>query len=196
METPLQSSTQLRADLQYLRSALERQKQLQRRLLPLPAAIVLGLYILLLCARRDLAPNWQSPFIDLAGYVVLVTLAVYPWVDARRRGEVVRCTAADAVRMLLPWAGLGFAMLLLFQIVARLAVPSEAISALLILLVSLTAFVTGLGGFPTLLGVGLAMGAGLALRLLSPQSGWILFGALVCIGLIAGALVERRAENK
>ena len=87
-------------------------------------------------------------------------------------------------------------MILLFQIVDRFAVPTEAVSALFILLVSLTAFVAGLSGFPTLLGVGLAMGAGLATRLLWPQSGWLLFGALVCVGLIGGRLVERRAENK
>jgi hypothetical protein len=196
MQTPLHSSEQLRQDLHYLRGALERQKHLHRRLLPLPAAIILGLYILSLCARRDLASTWNSPFIDLAGYVVLLTLVVYPWLDARRRGEVVRCAPADAVRMLLPWAGLGFAMILLFQIVDRLAVSTEAVSALLILLISLTAFVAGLGGLPTLLGVGLAMGAGLATRLLWPQTGWLLFGALVCVGLIGGSLVERRAEHK
>lgn len=80
--------------------------------------------------------------------------------------------------MLLPWAGLGFAMLL-FQIVARLAVPGEAVSALLILLVGLTAF-----------------GAGLATRLLWPQTGWLLFGVLVFAGLVGGALVERCAENQ
>ncbi len=190
------SSDQLRADLHYLRGTLERQKLLHRRLLPLPGAIVLGLYILSLCARRDLAPGWQSPFFDLAGYAVLFVLAVYPWMDARRRGEVVRCAPADAWRLLLPWAGLGFAMILLFQIVARLAVPEEAVSALLILLVSLTAFVTGLGGFPTLLGVGLALAAGLATRLLWPQTGWLLLGALVCAGLIGGAWMEHRAENQ
>ncbi|MGI8957729.1 MAG: hypothetical protein ACR2II_12565 [Chthoniobacterales bacterium] len=196
METTHHTSEQLRADLRYLRGTLERQKLLHRRLLPLPGAIVLGLYILSLCARRDFAPAWQSPWFDLAGYAVLVTLAVYPWVDARRRGEVVRCEAADGVRLLLPWVGLGFAMILLFQIVARLGVPAEAVSALLILLVSLTAFVAGLGGFPTLLGVGLALGAGLVTLLLWPQTGWLLFGALFCIGLIGGALVERRAENQ
>jgi hypothetical protein len=98
--------------------------------------------------------------------------------------------------MLLPWAGLGFAIILLYQIVDRLAVPAEAVSALLILLSSLTAFVAGLGGFPTLLGIGLAMGAGLGTRLVWPQSGWLLFGALFCVGLIGGALVERRAANK
>ena len=165
-------------------------------LLPLPGAIILSLYILLLCARRDLAPAWHSPLFDLAGYVMLITLAVYPWLDARRHGEVVRCSPADAVRILLPWAGLGFAMILLFQIVDRFAVPVEAVSALLILLVSLTTFVAGLSGFPTLFGVGLAMGAGLATRLLLPQSGWLLFGTLVSAGLIGGALMERRAENK
>ena len=196
METPLPSSEQLRADLHYLRGALERQKQLHRRLLPLPGAIILGLYILSLCARRDLAPNWHSPFIDLAGYAVLIFLSVYPWLDARRRGEVIRCAPGDAARMLLPWAGLGFAMILLFQIVNRLAVPADAVSALLILLISLTAFVAGLGGFPTLLGIGLAMGAGLATRLLWPQTGWLLFGALVCVGLIGGVWVEHRAENQ
>lgn len=197
METPLHSSEQLRDDhLHYPRGALERQQQLHRRLLPLPGAIILSLYILSLCARRDLAPTWHSPLFDLAGYAVLITLAVYPWLDARRRGEVVRCAPADAVRVLLPWAGLGFAMILLYQIVDRFAVPAEAVSALLILLLGLTAFVAGLNGFPTLFGVGLAMGAGLATRLLWPQSGWLLFGALVSAGLIGGALVERRAENK
>ncbi len=196
MESPLHSSEQLRDDLHYLRGALERQQQLHRRLLPLPGAIVLSLYILALCARRDLAPTWHSPWLDLAGYAVLITLAVYPWLDARRRGEVVRCAPGDAVRILLPWAGLGCAMILLFQIADRLAVPADAVSALLILLVSLTTFVAGLSGFPTLFGVGLAMGAGLAARLLWPQTGWLLFGALVSIGLIGGALVERRAENK
>lgn len=196
METPLHPSEQLREDLRYLRGTLERQQQLHRRLLPLPGAIILGLYILALCARRDLAPGWHSILIDLAGYVVLVTLAVYPWLDARRRGEIVRCAPGDAVRTLLPWAGLGFAMFLLFQIADRLAVPAEAIPPLVILLLGLTAFVTGLGGFPTLLGVGLALGAGLALRLLWPQSGWLLFGILVCVGLIGGAFVEQRAENK
>ena len=196
METPLHSSEQLREDLHYLRGALERQKQLHRQILPLPGAIILSLYVLLLCARRDLAPSWHSPLIDIVGYAVLITLAVYPWVDARRRGEVVRCAPADGVRMLLPWAGLGFAMILLFQIVGRLAVPAEAVSSLLILLVSLTAFIAGLSGFPTLLGVGLALGAGLAARLVWPQSGWILFGLLFCVGLIGGALVERRAETK
>ena len=74
-------------------------------------------------------------------------------------------------------------------------IPAEAVSALLILLVSLTAFVAGLSGFPMLFGVGLAMSAGLATRLLWPQSGWLL-RVLVCGGLIGGALVERRAENK
>ena len=196
METPLSSSEQLRQDLRYLRGTLERQQYLHRRLLPLPGAIVLGLYILLLCARRDLAPAWQSPLIDFAGYAVLVALSIYPWVEARLRGEVIRCAPGDAVRMLLPWVGLGFAIVLLFQITDRLAVPPAAISSLLILLISLTAFVAGLGGFPTLLGVGLALGAGLATRLLWPQSGWLLFGALFCVGLIGGALVERRAETK
>ncbi len=196
METQPLHPEKLREDLHYVRDALERQKRLHRQLLPLPGAIFLGLYILLLCARRDLAPAWHSPVLDLIGYAVLVTLAVTPWVSGRRRGEIVRCAPNDAVRLLLPWAGLGFAMVLLFQIVHRLSVPTEAVSALLILLISLTAFVAGLGGFPTLLGVGLAMGAGLATRLLLPQSGWLLFGALVCAGLIGGALLERRAENK
>jgi hypothetical protein len=186
----------LREDLRYLRGALEPRQQLHGRLLPLPGGIILSLYILALCARRDLAPSWQSPLFDLAGYAVLITLAVYPWLDARRHGEVVRCAPADAVQILLPWAGLGFAMILLFQIVDRFAIPAEAVSALLILLVSLTAFVAGLSGFPMLFGVGLAMGAGLATRLLWPQSGRLLFGVLVCGGLIGGALLERRAENK
>jgi hypothetical protein len=87
-------------------------------------------------------------------------------------------------------------MILLFQIVDRFEIPAEAVSALLILLVSLTAFVAGLSGFPMLFWVGLAMSASLATRLLWPQSGWLLFGVLVCGGLIGGALVERRAENK
>ena len=196
METEPQHPEQLREDLHFVRDALERQKRLHRRLLPLPGAIILGLYILLLCARRDLAPAWNSPVFDFVGYAVLLILVVYPWLDARRRGEIARCAPADGVRMLLPWAGLGFAMILLFQIVHRFSVPREAVSALLILLISLTAFVAGLGGFPTLLGVGLGMGAGLATRLLWPDSGWLLFGALVCLGLIGGALVERRAEKK
>jgi hypothetical protein len=196
METPLHLSEQLREDLRYLRGAPERQQLLHRRLLPLPGAIVLSLYILSLCARRDYAPAWHRPLLDLAGYAVLIILAFYPWLDARRRGEVVRCTPVDAVRLLLPWAGLGFAVLLLCQIVDRFAVPAEAVSALLILLVSLTIFVAGLSGFPTLFGVGLAMGAGLAICLLFPQSGWLLFGVVLSVGLIGGALVERRAENK
>jgi hypothetical protein len=50
---------------------------------PLPGAIILSLCILSLCARRDLAPFWHSPLFDLAGYAVLITLAVYPWLDAR-----------------------------------------------------------------------------------------------------------------
>jgi hypothetical protein len=87
-------------------------------------------------------------------------------------------------------------MILLFQIVDRLAIPAEAVSALLIPLVSLTAFVAGLSGFPMLFGVGLTMCAALATRLLLPQSESLLFGGLVCGGLSGGALVERRAENK
>ncbi len=196
MTTPLPSSEQLRDDLRFLRGAIERQQYLHRRLLPLPAAIVLALYVLLLCARRDFAPGWQSPVVDFAGYAVLATLALYPWLDARRRGEVVRCAPGDAVRLLLPWAGLGFGMILLFQIADRLALPAEAISPLLILLVGLTAFVVGLHGFPTLLGVGLALGTALVTRLLWPQSGWLVFGAFFCIGLIGGSLVEHRAQNR
>ena len=33
--------------------------------------------------RRDLAPSWHSPLFELPGYAVLITLAVYPWLDAR-----------------------------------------------------------------------------------------------------------------
>ena len=128
METPLHSSEQLREDLHYLRGALERQAtgstagcSAPGRHHPRPLTFSR--------ARRDLAPAWHSPFIDLVGYAVLLTLAIYPWLDARRRGEVVRCAPGDAVRMLLPWAGLGFAMILLYQIIDRLAVPAEAVSA-------------------------------------------------------------------
>jgi hypothetical protein len=107
-----------------------------------------------------------------------------------------RTFLAQPVRILLPWAGLGFAMILLFQIADRLAIPAEAVSALLILFVSLTAFAAGSSGFPMLFWVGLAMGADLATGLLWPQSRWLLFGVPVCGGLIGSALVERRAENK
>jgi hypothetical protein len=196
METPLHSSEQLREDLRYLRGALERQQQLHRRLLPLPGAIILSLYILSLCARRDLAPAWHSPLFDLAGYAVLVALAVYPWLDARRHDEVVRCAPADAVRILLPWADLGFAMILLFQIVDRFAIPAEAVSALLILScesdhlrgraerISNPVWDRPCDGRESRHAAPLA-----AIRMAPVWRPGLL-------GLIGGALVERRAENK
>jgi hypothetical protein len=84
-------------------------------------------------------------------------------------------------------------MILPFQIADRLAIPAAAVSALLNRLVSLTAFVAGLSGFPMMFWVGLPKGADLPT---GQQSGWLLFGVLVCGGLIGSALVERRAEDK
>ncbi len=197
METQLTQSQSLREDLHYLRGALERQQHLHRRLLPLPVAVILGLYILALCLRRDFAPNWQSPMIDFAGYAVLMVVVALPWLETRRRGEIALCSAADGLRLLLPWAGLAVAIVMLYQIAHRLALPAEAAPTMLILLIALTAFVAGLGGFPMLLGVGLGLGAGLEARLLLTQAGWSAFGLLFCAGLIGGALVERhRAEGK
>ena len=59
---------------------------------------------------------------------------------------------------------------------------------------SLITFVAGLGGFPTLFGVGLAMGRESRHTALWPQSDGSCMAGL--LGLIGGALVERRAENK
>ena len=87
MTTPLPSSEQLRDDLRFLRGAIERQQYLHRRLLPLPAAIVLALYVLLLCARRDFAPGWQSPVVDFAGYAVL---RLWPSTPGLTRADVAR----------------------------------------------------------------------------------------------------------
>lgn len=197
METPLTQTQSLREDLHYLRGALERQQHLHRRLLPFPVAVILGLYILALCLRRDFAPTWQSPFIDFAGYVLLILVVTLPWLETRRRGEIAPCSGADAIRLLLPWAGLGVGTIMLYQIAGRLSLPTGAVPTMLILLIALTAFVAGLGGFPTLLGVGLGLGAGLEARLLWGQGGWSAFGLLFCAGLIGGALVERhRAKGK
>jgi hypothetical protein len=75
--TPLHSSDQLREDL------LPAAVRPSAGCFPSRGAIILSLYILSRCAHRDLAPSWHSPLFDLAGYAVLITRAVYPWLDAR-----------------------------------------------------------------------------------------------------------------
>ena len=188
----MEQADQIQQDLHYVRGALERHHQLQRSYFPMPLALLVSGYLLLTAVAKTLLPGWREAIATWGSMALVAGAISIRWYLNRRRDEVPKCSAGDLLTMWMPWLGLAVAGVLLWQINAHDAMPPEALTRLILLLVGFTAFVSGLSGFPAAIGLGLGIGAGLAADLAIPNLPDFVLALTICFGLVGGAWVADR----
>jgi hypothetical protein len=199
----MDSLSQVRDDLAFVRRAVERQQRLRHVVLPWWFAGLIGVSILLRCIGIDHSPGLYRFVRENPPLTFLVPLWFFHiWRQRRKLGagdapqDAFAPTRADVWAFVSPWLVLLLGFGLLAAIGSRIEIPSPLQAQLLILLAGLTALHAGLAGATGLLYIGVALELGLLAFVFLSQNTHTVFGVLLLVGLVLGALHEERASER
>jgi len=199
----MDSLSQMRDDLAFVRRAVERQQRLRHVVLPWWFAALIGVSILLRCIGIDHSPALhrfvrENPPLTFLAPVWLFHI----WRQRRKLGagdvpqDAYAPTKSDVWAFASPWLVLllGFGLLALVGLHTEIPDPLQV--RFVVLLAGLTALHAGFGGATGLLYVGVALELGLLALVFLSQNTWTVFGSLLLVGLVLGALHEERASER
>jgi hypothetical protein len=180
----------LEGDLRFVRGALDASTR--------PAASPSAMYFLwavivllgfaLVDFRTDLVPEYWA----VAAPAGFLASAYLGWRHALRSGQA---SASDGRRHLLHWGAVLIAVALAVVLRARGAMPSEALQAVILLVLALGYFTAGLHLDRHLLWVGLLMGAGFVVVMLVSLYAWTVVGIALAISLTVAGIGEGRSRE-
>jgi len=199
----MESLSQMRDDLAFVRRAVERQQRLRRVVLPWWFAALIGVSVLLRCIGIDHSPALHRFVRENPPLVFLAPLwFLHIWRQRRKLGagdapaDAYAPTKSDVWAFVSPWMVLLLGFGLLAIIGLRIEIPDPLQTRFVVLLAGLTAMHVGLSGATGLLYIGVALELGLLALVFLGQNTWTVFGSLLLAGLVLGALHEERASER
>ena len=175
------SNTTVRDDLGFVRDVVNRA---DHRAFPPSIAYLWAAISLVGFSLIDFAPERVGLFWTIAGPIGFLLSGLLGWRHARESGQE---STQDGKAHALHWGALLGAIFMLYPLIAAGALRGEAITQVILLIISLVYFLAGVHLAPSLKWAALAMAAGYVITLTVDAFAWTALGVLFAVGLVISA---------